>query len=88
MPDDLELAKTFGLLAYQRKEYNSSMLFLGQYAEKSGDDGEVFLLFGHGLLRAQKDKRMPREALKKALDLGVADTLWPVQARTILKELK
>jgi len=86
MPDDLELAKTLGLLAYQRKEYNSSMLFLRQYADGSGADGEAFYYLGMDYFELKKTNTC-REALKKALDLHLADPLKG-KAQGILNQLK
>ena len=86
LPDDLELAKTLGLLAYGRKDYNRSMLLLREYAKKSGDDGEAFYYLGMDYYKL-KQPGPCKKALRRALDLHIADPLEG-QAQGILKELK
>jgi tetratricopeptide (TPR) repeat protein len=86
LPDDLELAKTLGLLTYHRKEYNSSMLFLRQYADKSADDGEAFYYLGMDYYELKKTNTC-KQALNQALALHVADPL-KAKAQGILKELQ
>jgi tetratricopeptide (TPR) repeat protein len=86
LPDDLELAKTLGLLAYRRADYNSSMLFLRQYTDKPGEDGEAFYYLGMDYYKL-KQPGPCKKALRRALDLHIADPLEG-QAQGILKELK
>jgi tetratricopeptide (TPR) repeat protein len=86
LPDDLELAKTLGLLAYNHAEYNRSMPLLREFAEKSDKDSEVFYYLGMDYYKL-KQRKESKLALEKALDLRLADNLAG-QARTILKELK
>jgi tetratricopeptide (TPR) repeat protein len=86
MRDDLVLAKTLGILAYGHAEYNRSMPLLREYDEKSGHDGEVVYYLGMDYYKL-KQRNDSKQALKRALELGVADNLAG-QARTVLKELQ
>jgi tetratricopeptide (TPR) repeat protein len=85
MPDDLELAKTLGLLAYGQKQYDKSTLWLRQCAEKSGNDPEVFYYLGMDYYKL-KQRNDSKQALQHALKLGVASNLAG-QAQAIIKEL-
>jgi uncharacterized protein HemY len=86
LPDDVELAKTLGLLAYRRADYNRSVLLLRETGEKSGSDGEVFYYLGMDYYKL-KQRTQCKQALQRALDLRVPDTL-AAQARRVLNELK
>jgi tetratricopeptide (TPR) repeat protein len=86
MPDDLELAKTLGLLAYRRADYNRSMLLLREITEKSGKDGEVFYYLGLDYYKLKQPSQC-KQALQRALDLHIPETL-AAQARSMLNELK
>jgi tetratricopeptide (TPR) repeat protein len=86
LPDDLELAKTLGLLTYGRADYNRSMLLLREYTKKSGDDGEAFYYLGMDYYYL-KQTNACKEALQRARDLHVADPL-DSEAQGILKKLK
>jgi tetratricopeptide (TPR) repeat protein len=86
MPDDLELAKILGLLAYSHGDYPRSLSALRQYIEKSTNDAEVFFDLGMDYYKLKRPKDS-KQALEQALALGVADNM-AVQGRTVLKELK
>ena len=86
MPDDVELAKTLGVLAYERKDYSRSLLLLRQSDQKAGNDGEVLYYLGMDYYQLKQAKQC-KQALQRALDLRVPDTLSS-QARRILAELK
>ena len=86
LPDDVELAKTLGLLAYRRADYHRSVLLLRETGEKSGSDGEVFYYLGMDYYKL-KQRTQCKQALQRALDLRVPDTL-AAQARRVLNELK
>ena len=86
MPDDLELAKTLGILAFRRSDYNRSMLLLRETSEKSRTDGEVFYYLGMDYDKL-KNTNECRLALQEALDLRIPDIL-AAPARRILNGLK
>ena len=86
MPGDPELAKTLGLLAYRRADYNRSVLLLRETAEKSGKDGEISFYLGMDYYKL-KQPSQSKLALQRALDLRVPDIL-AAQARRTLIELK
>jgi tetratricopeptide (TPR) repeat protein len=87
LPDDLELAKTLGLLAYDHGEYDRSMRLLRDYVEKSSKDGEAYFYLGMDYYKLKKPKEDSKQALQTALNLRVADNL-AANAQTVLKELK
>jgi tetratricopeptide (TPR) repeat protein len=86
MPDDPALAKTLGVLAYGRKDYNRSMLLLRETAGKSGNDGEVYYYLGLDYAKLNQPGQS-KQALQHALDLHVPDKL-ATEAHRVLKELK
>jgi tetratricopeptide (TPR) repeat protein len=85
LPNDLELAKTVGLLAYGRKDYNRSMLYLKEYAEKSGGDGDAFYYLGMDYYNL-KQTNLCKQALTNALALHSSESLKG-HAEGILKDL-
>jgi len=86
MPNDPALAKTLGLLAYRRADYNRSMLLLRDTADKTSKDGEVSFYLGMDYYKL-KQPSQSKLALQRALDLRVPDIL-AAQARRTLFELK
>jgi tetratricopeptide (TPR) repeat protein len=86
MPDDLELAKTLGLLAYHRADYNRSLPLLQDCAQKSANDAELLYYLGMDYYQL-KQRSQCKQALQRALDLRVPDILAS-NARSILKDLK
>jgi tetratricopeptide (TPR) repeat protein len=85
MPDDLELAKTLGFLAYGHAEYDRSRSLLSECTDKFNKDGELFYYLGMDYYKL-KQRRDSKQALQHALEVGVADNLAG-QARTVLKEM-
>jgi tetratricopeptide (TPR) repeat protein len=86
MPNDPELAKTLGLLAYRRADYKRSMVLLRETDDQSGKDGEVSFYLGMDYFKL-KQPSQSKLALQRALDLRVPDIL-AAQARRTLIELK
>ena len=86
LPDDLELARTLGLLAYSHADYEKSALLLRETTGKSGNDPEAFFYLGMDCYQLKQPKPC-KLALQRALDLSLPDNL-AAQARRILKELK
>jgi tetratricopeptide (TPR) repeat protein len=86
LPDDVELAKTFGLLAYRKGDYPRAMPLLRESAEKSTNDGEALYYLGMDYYKL-KQRTDSKQALQRALDAGLADDMAS-QARTTIKELK
>jgi tetratricopeptide (TPR) repeat protein len=86
LPDDLELAKILGVLAYHRADYDKSKRYLKEYTAKSDEDGEAFYYLGVDCFEL-KQTNACRQALTNALSLHVDKTLAD-NAEGILKQLK
>jgi tetratricopeptide (TPR) repeat protein len=86
MPDDLELARTLGLLACKRADYNRSLPLLRQYTEKSTNDAEAFFYLGMDYYQLRQSAP-GKAALQRALDLHLADDLAD-RSRRMLNDLK
>jgi tetratricopeptide (TPR) repeat protein len=85
-PEDAEVTKVLGIVAYRRGEYAVAARWLKQSAEKLPGDGEVFYWLGMTCYRL-KDETQSRQALQKALALN-ATGRFADDARRTLKELK
>ncbi len=86
LPDDLELTRVLGILAYDRGDYDKSIRWLKEYTDKSGEDGEAYYYLGMGYYKLNQTN-LCRQALANALTLHVSKTLAD-NAQGILKQLK
>jgi tetratricopeptide (TPR) repeat protein len=86
MPDDLELANTLGVLAYGHKDYDRSLRFLLESAEKSGNDPEPVYYLGMDYYQL-KQTDQAKQTLQRALGLRLPDKL-AANAQSTLKQLK
>ncbi len=86
LPQDADLAKTLGVLAYHRGDYARSAQLLKETALKRNNDAEAFYYLGmaHHRLKEPKDGKA---ALQRALALNVQPK-FAEEARKVLAELK
>jgi tetratricopeptide (TPR) repeat protein len=84
-PEDAELARALGIVAYRQKDYRSAGNWLQETAAKQTDDATVQYYLG--MARYQlKQTTQSRQALQRALDLGLAPD-QALEVRKILAEL-
>ncbi len=86
LPDDVELARTMGVLAYNHHDWHRSLFLLRESAEKYTNDSLVLYYMGMDYEKLKKWTECTN-ALQQALALGLADNLAG-QARTVLGEMK
>jgi tetratricopeptide (TPR) repeat protein len=86
LPDDPEVARTLGILSFQRKEYSRAASLLAESSRKRPNDAEVFYYLGVAQSHL-KQKNESRLALERALALGTNAT-FVSDAKRILAELK
>ena len=85
-PDDAELARTLGLLAYRRGDYPRAAQLLKESAQKRSSDAELFYYLGLAHYRL-KERDESKAALQRALALNV-QTKFADEARRVISELK
>ncbi len=85
--DDLELAKTLGILAYRRADYRTSLRSLRENADKFGDDGEVLGYLGLDYFHLDQPQQC-RQVLQRALALNNIPAPLAAEARRALGQLK
>jgi tetratricopeptide (TPR) repeat protein len=85
-PQDPAVAKALGIFAYLRGNDDARAIELLKEARKSSDDSELLYYLGMAHWR-QKQPVPTRDALRRALDLNLADNL-AANARQVLAELK
>ena len=86
LPDDEELTKTLGLLAYRHNDWKRSLLYLLEGSEKSTNDSIVQFCLGMDYDRLKK-RSESTNALQNALTLGLPANLAG-QARSVLAGTK
>jgi tetratricopeptide (TPR) repeat protein len=84
-PEDAELGKALGILAYNRKDYSRAAQVLSQCAEKRNDDAEVYYYLGMSHYRLGH-RSESKAALQKALALN-APVKFAAEAKRVLAEL-
>jgi tetratricopeptide (TPR) repeat protein len=87
LPDDVELAKALGILAYRRADYNASLTWLRESADKSSGDGEVLGCLGMDYFHL-KQRPQSKQFLQRALALNNIPAPLANEARRALAELK
>jgi len=85
-PDDPEVARTLGVLSFQRKEYSRAVLLLNESLRSRPNDAEAFYYLGVAQSHL-KQKSESRSSLERALALGTNAVFVP-DAKRILAELK
>lgn len=85
-PDDPNLARVLGILAYRREDYSNAARFLKQSLQARGNDAELLYYLGMTQYRL-KSPAESKQSLKRALDLNLAPQL-AADANRILAELK
>lgn len=81
-PDDPEVAKTLGTIAYQRRDYAGAVQLLNTSVRRRANDAELFYYLG----MAHYQLRQPREskaALQKALELNLSSPLAAEAKKTL-----
>jgi tetratricopeptide (TPR) repeat protein len=86
LPNDAELAKTLGKLAYQRKDYPFALSLLRDASRTMSNDSETLYWLGMSYLR-QKQFKEARETLEKAIELAPSAS-YVTNAQRALKEIK
>jgi Flp pilus assembly protein TadD len=85
-PDDLEVAKSLGILSYYQAKYPRSAELLGESLAKSKDDGELYYYLGMDYYQLKRGKES-KQAMERALALRIPDNL-ATDAKRILAGLK
>jgi Flp pilus assembly protein TadD len=86
LPDDPEVARTLGVVLYQRGDYVRAVQFLKESARKRATDAELFYYLGMAHYRI-KEKGESKQALRQALTLN-ANANFVEEAKKVLAELK
>jgi Flp pilus assembly protein TadD len=86
LPDDLELAKAFGILQYQAGDYNKAVRALASVASKRADDAYVQYYLGMSHYKL-KQNTQSKAALQNAVRLQAKAPFIP-DAQRVLAELK
>jgi len=85
-PDDSEVARTLGILAYGRGDAARAAQLLKESSEKRTDDGELFYFLGMSHYKL-KQTAQGKDSLKRALALNIPANL-ATEANRVLTELK
>jgi uncharacterized protein HemY len=86
LPNDPELARTLGIIAYRQGDYARSTRLLQESASKGMDDAQLMYYLGMSQYQL-KEPAKSKQALQRALKLELPDNL-AAEARRILAELK
>jgi tetratricopeptide (TPR) repeat protein len=85
-PDDLELARTLGILAYRRAEYQRSAQLLSDSSRQFNNDGQLFYYLGMDYYRLKAPEKS-KQTLQRAIALNIPSGL-AADAKKVLGELK
>ena len=85
-PNDPELSRTLGILAYRKAEYQRSVTYLRQNSQKLDSDAELSYYLGMDYYNL-KQPRESKQYLKKAVALNVPAPMVD-DAKKVLAELK
>jgi Flp pilus assembly protein TadD len=85
-PEDPDVAKALGILAYRQGDYARSSRLLQESASKLNGDAKVFYYLGMDQYRLKQQTESKR-SLQRALDLSLSGELAS-EARRVLAELK
>ncbi len=85
-PDDPEVAKAVGIIAYRQGDYARSATLLKECASRQNTDAQVMYYLGMAQYRLKKPAES-KQALKRALDLNLSGEP-ATEARRILADLK
>jgi tetratricopeptide (TPR) repeat protein len=73
-PDDLEVAKAFGIILYRQPDYARAETLLKECAVKMSDDAEIYYYLGMAEYNL-KETLESKKNLQKALTLNLSDSL-------------
>jgi tetratricopeptide (TPR) repeat protein len=85
LPDDPEVARVLGMLAFRRREYSRAAQLLEESSRKLTRDGEAFYYLGMAHFHL-KQRNESRRALQQAVSLNATADFVP-DARRILGQL-
>jgi tetratricopeptide (TPR) repeat protein len=85
-PNDAELAKAAGMVAYRRKDYQRSSQLLNQSVQINRDDAESFYYLGMDYYQLKRPADS-KKALQRAVDLNLPANL-ATEARRVIATLK
>lgn len=83
-PDDTDLTRALGVLAYRRGDYNRAALLLQDSSQKLANDGEVYYFLGMSQYQLKRPAAKP--SLQRALALNVSSK-YADDAKKVLQEL-
>jgi tetratricopeptide (TPR) repeat protein len=81
-PDDLEVARSLGILSYYQAQYSRSSDLLQESIAKNRNDGEVYYCLGMDYYQLKRSKES-KQALAQALTLKIPDKLAAEAKRTL-----
>jgi uncharacterized protein HemY len=84
-PDDPNLTKALGILAFRREDYSRSVQLLKESSQKLNNDAETLFYLGMAQYRLKRLEES-KQTLQKALALNLSPQLAE-QARRVLAEL-
>ena len=84
-PDDPEVARTLGILAYRRTDYTRSAQLLQESAQKRNDDAELLYYLGMAHYKL-KEQKASKDALQRALALNVPGN-FADEAKRVIAEM-
>jgi tetratricopeptide (TPR) repeat protein len=84
-PDDPNLAKAFGILAFRRGDYSRAVQLLKESSQKLNNDAETLYYLGMAQYRLKRPEES-KQTLQKALALNLSPQLAE-QAKRVLAEL-
>jgi tetratricopeptide (TPR) repeat protein len=85
-PDDLDLAKALGILAYRKGDYQRSLQLLRDSSRKFGNDGELLYYLGMDYYQLKQSAESKR-TLQRSVSLNLPSPLAS-EAKRVLAELK
>lgn len=84
LPDDPDLAKAFGIIAYRTGDFTRTVSLLRESANKRKEDGEIFYYLGAAQAKL-KQRSESQKSLQHALELNLKPEL-AAEAQRLLKE--
>lgn len=85
-PDDVELARAFGIIAYRRNDFTRAVSLLRESAQDRPDDAELLYYLGMSQAKS-KSQAGAKDTLQRALQLNLKPEL-AAEAKKVLKDLK
>jgi Flp pilus assembly protein TadD len=86
-PNDTELTRALGVLAYRRADYNRAAQLLQESSQTLTNDGELYYFLGMAHYQLKRLPQQTKTELQKALALNVP-AKYADDAKKVLAELK